>query len=68
MKTILEFTSPDDDYVLECALRARAWRSVVKELDDWLRSHTKYGNPKDVDADTCRDKLHELLNEECVDV
>jgi hypothetical protein len=63
MKAILEFSLPEEQDEFQTAVDAGKWKAVMWDLDNWLRQYTKYGDPKDVDAQNCRDKIYELLNE-----
>ena len=69
MKAILEFTLPEEQVEFDCAVNGVKWMSAMWDLDQWLRSQTKYA-PDTMSSDThiafeeCREKLHEILNEE----
>jgi hypothetical protein len=58
MKAILEFTFPEDQDEHTDALNGANWKSVVWELDEWLRQQIKYSNREDLQE--VRDKLFEL--------
>ena len=67
MKAILEFNLPDDQQDFELANNAMKFWSVLYELDQDLRSKTKYASddlPQDkYDAyQEVRDMLHELMS------
>ena len=68
MKAILEFDLPEDGDDFKKAANANELSLVLWDLDQWLRSNTKYA-PDGMSADTynayqdCRDKLTALLNE-----
>ena len=68
MKAILEFDLNEDQADFETAVQAPRMRLVLWELDQWLRSNTKYA-PENTSADTydayenCRNQLHELMRE-----
>jgi hypothetical protein len=68
MKGILEFNLPEENDDFKKAVFANEMSLVFWELDQWLRSNTKYA-PDSMSADTynayqdCRDKLTALLNE-----
>lgn len=71
MKAILEFALPDDRESFEAACKADDWRCVVDELNNQLRSWTKYGHEfKDIDAALhgVRDRLWQELNERGLDL
>ena len=67
MKAILEFNLPDDQQDFELASNAMKFWSVLYDLDQDLRSKTKYASdnlPQDkYDAyQEVRDILHELMS------
>jgi hypothetical protein len=67
MKAILEFNLPDDQQDFELASNAMKFWSVLYELDQDLRSKTKYASddlPQDkYDAyQEVRDMLYELMS------
>ena len=68
MKAILEFDLPDDHDEFLKVSRASDLYLAIWDLDQWLRSQTKYA-PDDMSEDSykayqdCRDKLRQLLNE-----
>jgi hypothetical protein len=67
MKAILEFNLPDDQQDFELASNAMKFWSVLYELDQDLRSKTKYASD-DLSQDKydayqeVRDILHELMS------
>jgi hypothetical protein len=69
MKAILEFNLPDDQQDFEMASNAMKFWSVLYELDQDLRSKTKYA-PDDLPEDKydayqeVRDMLYELMRNE----
>ena len=69
MKAILEFDLPDNQHDFDCAVDGSKWMSAMWELNEWLRSQTKYP-PDTMSDDThqafedARAKLYEILNEE----
>jgi len=66
MKAILEFKIPLEEENFELALKSRDWYNVVWDLNQWIRSQTKYA-PDTMSEDThkalseTRNKLFELL-------
>lgn len=68
MKAILKFDLPDDQDEYVMATQASAMHSVLWDMDQWLRSQTKYA-PDDISDDTfeafelCREKLREIVYE-----
>ena len=69
MKAILEFNLPDDQQDFQLAANAMKFWSVLYELDQDLRTKTKYASddlPQDkYDAyEEVRDILHELMRNE----
>lgn len=69
MKATLEFNLPDNQHDFDCAVDGGKWMSAMWELNEWLRSQTKYP-PNTMSDDThqafedARAKLYEILNEE----
>ena len=67
MKAILKFDLPDDQDEYVIATQASAMHSVLWDMDQWLRSQTKYA-PDDMSEDTykafelCREQLREFIN------
>ena len=67
MKAILKFDLPDDQDEYVMATQASAMHSVLWDMDQWLRSQTKYA-PDDISEDTfkafelCREQLREFIN------
>jgi hypothetical protein len=63
MKAILEFNLPEDreDYALH--FNAGAFYSAMWDYAEWLRGICKHGNPNDFNAEACRGKLFDFLNE-----
>jgi hypothetical protein len=69
MKAILEFNLPEDNQDFQLASNAMKFWSVLYELDQDLRSKTKYASddlPQDkYDAyEEIRDNLYELMRNE----
>ena len=68
MKAILKFNLPDDQHEYAMATQGSAMHSMLWDMDQWLRSQTKYA-PDDMSEDTfkafelCREQLHVFLNE-----
>lgn len=73
MKAILEFNLPEDQNEFEFASQGSNWWSVAWNMDQWLRSQTKYA-PDEMSDDTykafeeCREQLRELINEYNLDL
>jgi hypothetical protein len=69
MKAILKFNLPEDNTEFELATQASNMYSVLWDLDQWLRSNTKYA-PDSMPEDEykayerCRETLRELMNNE----
>lgn len=68
MKAILEFNLPEEKEEFELAVNASKWSSVCWELDQYLRSKTKYApdsmpNEMYEALSEMQDKLRELLVE-----
>ena len=68
MKATLEFNLPEDQQDFQMATNAIKFWSVIYELDQELRSKTKYA-PDDLPEDKydayqeVRDRLYELMSE-----
>ncbi len=68
MKATLEFNLPDEDMEFEWAVNAGKLYWMLWDMDQWLRSNTKYA-PDDMSDDTykafeqCREKLREMMAE-----
>ena len=73
-KIILEFDSVEEQYDARVALEGSKWKMVIWDLDQTLRSTTKYGvsmfdKSKEATgaeqdmADKMRDFIREILNE-----
>jgi hypothetical protein len=69
MKGILKFDLPEETKEFELANNATKLYSVLWEMDQWLRSNTKYA-PDTMSEETyntfqqCREQLRELMNNE----
>jgi hypothetical protein len=69
MKAILEFNLPDDDHEFKMATTGASMHSVLWEMDQWLRSNTKYAPDSMPEHEykayeRCRETLRELMNNE----
>lgn len=65
MKAILEFNLPEDQDEFEITQNGYKYNSVLRELDNWLRSEIKYGERKDeTTLQEVRDKLYQLVQDE----
>jgi hypothetical protein len=69
MKAKLIFNLPEDAKEFQLANNATKLYDVLWEMDQWLRSNTKYA-PDSMSEDTynayqaCRNQLAELMNDE----
>jgi hypothetical protein len=69
MKAKLIFNLPEDEVEFRMVNDATKIYNVLWEMDQWLRSNTKYA-PDNMSEDTyntfqqCRDQLRELMNSE----
>lgn len=76
MEAILkfDFNGENNDRVLfQDAVNGTKWRIAMWELDQWLRSQTKYAPDSMSDdtykaLDSCRDKLREILRDDNLDL
>jgi hypothetical protein len=68
MEAILKYNLPEDQLDFDTAVNGSKWMGAMWQLDNWLRSQTKYA-PDTMSADTyaafekTRDMLHEILQE-----
>ena len=68
MKAILKFDLPEERNEFELASNAFKWYSVAWDMDQYLRSQTKYA-PDSMSEETykafsdAREKLHQILNQ-----
>ena len=73
MKAILKFNLPDDQHEYAMATQGSAMHSVLWDMDQWLRSQTKYA-PDDMSEDTykafelCREQLHEFVHDNSINL
>ena len=73
MKAILEFNLPEDDVEFQTANNAGKMKSVLWEMDNWLRAKIKHA-PDTMSEDEynaykkCKEYLNELLNEEWLNI
>lgn len=67
MEAIIKFNLPEDEEDFQVAINGKKMYSVLWEMDQWLRSNTKYA-PDSMSEDTynayqkSRDQLHEFMN------
>jgi hypothetical protein len=72
MKGILEFDLRDDQNEFETAINADRYKSLIRELDQYLRSEIRYNDK--LSNDTCkafelvRDKIREELIENNISI
>ena len=68
MKATIEFNLPDEQDSFEDMVNVNKWISAMFQLDQFLRSQTKYA-PETMSEDTynafeeARTQLHNLMNE-----
>jgi hypothetical protein len=73
MKAILEFNLPEDDFEFETANNAGKMKSVLWEMDRWLRNNIENA-PDAMSEDEhkayekCKQHLNELLFSERIDI
>jgi hypothetical protein len=68
MKAIIEYSLPEDQIEFDMATNGHKMHSVLWDLDQWLRSKTKYAPDGTSEGElkayyACRDQLRELINE-----
>ena len=62
-----DMDDPEGERRLRECLDAPKWKSAVQEFDQWLRSEIKYHGAGE-DAQTIRDHLHVLFDEQGIDI
>ena len=67
-KATLEFNLNEEQYEFEQAVNAGKYRSVLWDLDQFLRSKTKYASEDTTEQEIAayhvlRDELHKLMEE-----
>ena len=66
MKATLEFNLPEEQSDFDLAVNGAKAQSALCDMDQWLRSQTKYA-PDDMSEDTfkafelCREQLREIV-------
>jgi hypothetical protein len=73
MNATLNFNLPEDDREFRMATTGKFMHTVLQELDEWLRSKTKYApdstSQDKMDAyELSREKLYQLLNQYNIDL
>ena len=71
MKAVLEFDLPEDNYEFANATNGSKMRSVLWELDQWMRAKLKFEDLSDGAYDAIketRDQLQALLQDENIDI
>jgi hypothetical protein len=73
MNATLNFNLPEDDREFRMATTGKSMHTVLRELDEWLRSKTKYApdsmSQVKMDAyELSREKLYQLLDQYNIDL
>ncbi len=73
MNATLNFNLPEDDREFRMATTGKSMHTVLRELDEWLRSKTKYApdstSQDKMDAyELSRERLYQLLNHYNIDL
>lgn len=73
MKATLKFDLPEDDRKFRMAINSNSMNTVLREMDEWLRSKTKYTSDSTsqdkMDAyELSREKLYQLLDQYNIDL
>ncbi len=71
MKAILEFNLPEENHEFANATQGSKMRSVLWELDQWMRAKLKFEDLPDGQYDgikQTRDQLQILLQDENIDI
>jgi hypothetical protein len=63
MKAQFTYNLPEEREEFELHMQASSFHAAVYEYDQWLRGICKHRDPKEFDAEACRDKLWENLRE-----
>jgi hypothetical protein len=68
MKATLEYELPEDQIEFDMAINGHKMHSVLWDLDQWLRSKTKYAPDGTSEGElkayyACREQLRELMND-----
>ena len=68
MKATFEFDLPseNEEYKLHC--QTTDLHCAIWDYAEWLRGICKHGNPDEYNAQKCREKLYDLLNERNVSI
>ena len=68
MQANFTYNLPEEREEFELHMQASSFHSAIYEYDQWLRGICKHGDPKEFDAQACRDKLWESLKEYGVEI
>ena len=73
MKATLKFDLPEDDRKFRMAINSNSMNTVLREMDEWLRSKTKYTSDSTsqdtIDAyERSKERLHQLLDQYNIDL
>jgi hypothetical protein len=73
MKATLKFDLPEDDRKFRMAINSNSMNTVLREMDEWLRSKTKYTSDSTsqdkMDAyELSRERLYQLLDQYNIDL
>lgn len=68
MKALLQFDLPEEQDQWKIHEEAMRLHSAIWDYAEWLRGICKHGNPDEHNAEACRAKLYELLNENWVSI
>jgi hypothetical protein len=60
----IELEDGENTYEIKLAIDAWRWKNICWEMDQWLRSKTKYEDVHTLDTQDVRNKLWELLKDE----
>lgn len=63
MKITVEYDLPDEEEHYKRAEQGFRLHSAIHDYDQYLRNICKHGDPKTMDAESCREKLWECLRE-----
>jgi len=63
-KITMEFNLPEDQEDFDDARNGAAYRRVIDELYNWIRSQSKYTDLQYVEWNDLREKISELMKDE----
>ena len=68
MKGILKYNLPEEQEEFLTAQNGSTYKLILWELDQWLRNKIKYEDIDNIKTQEVRDKLHDLLLENGIEL